>query len=313
MILRGVEAPDTIETDVAIIGAGAAGLAMADAFDRAGRDHVLVESGSHGLDWDRQADFFPLVTGAAMETDYLCMRTFGGATAFWSGRCAPLDPEDFTARDWVAPGGWPRRCSASLRIGTLLPTHSSACRGGLPAMRFCARSSGISRRRAANGSPTSANVPGRSLRAPGSAASLSRRIVPLWSAAGPARSATLWFGTVQGASSGWWPAGSCSRRGAWKPCGCSSRPRARSRTCSDRWRRTWAWASCSMFASRPERSRPISGPRRHCRGCSIGSAGRAARSTRPASPPIQDGADRPGSATSRGCCAIPGAARRWAG
>ncbi len=99
--------PDRLEADIAIIGAGAAGITLAQALVDAGRSVVLVESGDDGVDPARQARFAAEIAGEPMDAEALRIRSFGGATIQWTGRCAPLDPDDFGERPWVADTGWP--------------------------------------------------------------------------------------------------------------------------------------------------------------------------------------------------------------
>lgn len=94
--------------DVCIIGAGAAGITIARELLAAGRRVCLIESGDKDYDHDLQQlndaenvgfDYYKLIDAR--------LRIFGGTTAIWGGRCAPLDPIDFEDRDWVPYSGWP--------------------------------------------------------------------------------------------------------------------------------------------------------------------------------------------------------------
>ncbi|MEG3639209.1 FAD-dependent oxidoreductase [Magnetococcus sp. PR-3] len=97
----------TLETDLCIIGAGAAGMAIARQFLH-GRTRVcLVESG--GLSFQNQSD-------ALKEVDYdgpynlglkSMQRYFGGSTNCWGGNCSPMDPWDFQPHPSGAHAGWP--------------------------------------------------------------------------------------------------------------------------------------------------------------------------------------------------------------
>jgi choline dehydrogenase-like flavoprotein len=102
-------APDTIiETDIAIIGAGAAGIAMGRELIGSRRDVLLIESGDLFPDADTLALNEGKVVGEpypALETTRL--RFFGGTTNHWDGHCRPLDAIDFEKRDWVPYSGWP--------------------------------------------------------------------------------------------------------------------------------------------------------------------------------------------------------------
>lgn len=97
-----------IETDLCIIGAGIAGIAIARRFLGTGTNVVLLESG--GL--DHEADIQELADGENLGFDYYPLidsrlRLFGGTTAIWGGRVAMLDEIDFQQRDWVPHSGWP--------------------------------------------------------------------------------------------------------------------------------------------------------------------------------------------------------------
>jgi len=100
--------PETLRGDVAIIGAGVAGIVLARTLSARGLDVLLLESA--GLDYEADAadlnrgenvglDYYPL--------DHARLRFFGGTTAIWGGRCAEFDPIDFEARAWVPHSGWP--------------------------------------------------------------------------------------------------------------------------------------------------------------------------------------------------------------
>ena len=101
-------APDRLEADVAVIGAGAAGIAIARRLVDRGLSVVLLESGG----FDYEADTADLNAGECIGEPYYDLqsarlRFFGGTTAIWGGRCAHLDPIDFERRDWVPHSGWP--------------------------------------------------------------------------------------------------------------------------------------------------------------------------------------------------------------
>lgn len=96
--------------DVCIIGAGAAGIALARGLMGSGLDVLLLESG--GADFEKRTQ--KLAEGENIGFDYYNLedarlRFFGGTTAIWGGRCAELDEIDFTPRPWVPYSGWPIR------------------------------------------------------------------------------------------------------------------------------------------------------------------------------------------------------------
>jgi NADPH-dependent 2,4-dienoyl-CoA reductase/sulfur reductase-like enzyme len=86
------------DCDVAIVGAGAAGLTLARHLAGRGRNIVVVESG--GLDFDAAVQ--ALADGPNLGDDYYPLvhsrlRFFGGTTNVWGGRCARLEAIDFAA------------------------------------------------------------------------------------------------------------------------------------------------------------------------------------------------------------------------
>src|SRR5690349_17752863 len=100
--------PEDIRTEIAIIGAGAAGITAAARFIDAGREVVLIESG--GVDYEKaSADFNKghNVGESYYDLADARLRFFGGTTAIWGGRCAQLDAIDFERRPWVPHSGWP--------------------------------------------------------------------------------------------------------------------------------------------------------------------------------------------------------------
>jgi choline dehydrogenase-like flavoprotein len=105
---REVARHSTVETNLCIIGAGAAGIAIAREFrDRASRV-CLLESGGFTPDGATQR----LYGGVSLGQDYFLLsqartRQFGGSTNCWMGICRPLDADDFEARDWIPHSGWP--------------------------------------------------------------------------------------------------------------------------------------------------------------------------------------------------------------
>lgn len=109
MFIDGRHVPDNsvVETDIAIIGAGAAGITIARELRHSGAGIVLIESG--GLDFDPETQ--DLYAGESVGVPYPLessrLRYFGGSTNHWGGWCRPLEAIDFEQRDWVPHSGWP--------------------------------------------------------------------------------------------------------------------------------------------------------------------------------------------------------------
>jgi choline dehydrogenase-like flavoprotein len=94
--------------DVCIVGAGAAGLTLAQQLAGNGLRVLLLEAGGR----DYEPAIAALGAGENVGFPYYDLedsrlRFFGGTTAVWGGRCAELDAIDFEARDWVPHSGWP--------------------------------------------------------------------------------------------------------------------------------------------------------------------------------------------------------------
>lgn len=110
MILDARNIPDgqVLETDVCIIGAGAAGITLAREFRNKRFRVILLESGGFEPDAETQGLYQGEIIGHAYYPLNLSRnRFFGGTTASWGGMCLPFDPIDFKKRDWVPHSGWP--------------------------------------------------------------------------------------------------------------------------------------------------------------------------------------------------------------
>ena len=97
-----------LDTDLAIIGGGPAGISLALALAGTGFRIALLESGGRDFDSVIQKMYAGAGTGvryAALDAGRL--RYLGGGTNHWGGWCRPMDAIDFEARDWVPHSGWP--------------------------------------------------------------------------------------------------------------------------------------------------------------------------------------------------------------
>ena len=91
--------PPVIETDVCVIGAGAAGLTVATELGRAGRDVVLLESGGFAPEEETQALNDLDVTGYPVRENFMSRaRYYGGSCNLWAGRSMRLMPGGHRAR-----------------------------------------------------------------------------------------------------------------------------------------------------------------------------------------------------------------------
>jgi choline dehydrogenase-like flavoprotein len=106
---RSVPGGTIVETDLCIIGAGAAGITLAREFRDSPLHVVLLESGGMHFDMKTQELYEGRSVGDPFsDTMADRLRYFGGTTNHWGGWCLPLDAIDFEARGEGFPyHGWP--------------------------------------------------------------------------------------------------------------------------------------------------------------------------------------------------------------
>jgi len=106
-----------IQTDICIVGAGTAGITLAQEFIGAKFSVCLLESGGPRAEPETQS----LAWGENVGHPYFSLDTayarfFGGSTNRWmidagnqrfGARMRPFDPIDFEERDWLPYSGWP--------------------------------------------------------------------------------------------------------------------------------------------------------------------------------------------------------------
>ena len=108
--------------EIAIVGAGPAGIVLALELARSGHDVLLIESGGDA----QQADTQQLGDLRTDDPYHVSMslatsRQLGGASNLWGGRCVPFDPLDFKPRAIVDHASWP------VDYAELTPYFQRAC------------------------------------------------------------------------------------------------------------------------------------------------------------------------------------------
>jgi choline dehydrogenase-like flavoprotein len=97
-----------LDTDVCIVGAGAAGITLAHELSGSPLDVCLIESGGFTADPQIQSLCDLVSTGYALRENYMSRaRYFGGSCNLWAGRSMLLSELDLRRRDWVPDSGWP--------------------------------------------------------------------------------------------------------------------------------------------------------------------------------------------------------------
>lgn len=105
---RKVDNGSLIEGDLCIVGAGPAGISMALDWMDSSHRVILLEGG--GFEYEDQMQ--ELYAGKTTGQRYFPLRSvrlhyFGGTSGHWAGYCSPLDPIDFSRREWIEGSGWP--------------------------------------------------------------------------------------------------------------------------------------------------------------------------------------------------------------
>jgi hypothetical protein len=99
----------TICSDVAVVGAGPAGIVLALELSKAGYNVALIESGrlhfSEAIQKLGEVNHFDPKFHAPMSE--CTRRQIGGTSTIWGGRCLPYDPVDFDQRDYIPYSSWP--------------------------------------------------------------------------------------------------------------------------------------------------------------------------------------------------------------
>jgi choline dehydrogenase-like flavoprotein len=98
----------TLQTDVCVIGGGAAGITVAKELEGSRLNVTLLESGGFQYEQKTQALYDGRSIGIPYEPlDAPRLRFLGGTTNHWGGYCRPFEEADFEARAGIRYTGWP--------------------------------------------------------------------------------------------------------------------------------------------------------------------------------------------------------------
>ena len=98
-----ISSDSCLEADVAVVGAGPAGIVMALELARAGRRVLLIDSGGDSRQPATQqlgelVGEDPMHVSMSLATS----RQIGGASNLWGGRCVPFDPVETNYQRFVS-------------------------------------------------------------------------------------------------------------------------------------------------------------------------------------------------------------------
>ena len=107
---RGIQNGSSVETDLCIIGGGAAGITLALGAKEAGFSTLVVEAGGFDFDDETQAVYSGTVVSDVLPPAYLWtsrLRQVGGTTNHWGGHSVVINANIFGSRAGVPGGQWP--------------------------------------------------------------------------------------------------------------------------------------------------------------------------------------------------------------
>jgi choline dehydrogenase-like flavoprotein len=104
---RTLPVGENLETDICIVGAGPAGIALALALSGSARRIILAESGGFESDPATQSLNDGESIGLSYRVNESRLRYFGGSGNHWAGNCRALDTRIFKVRNWLPHSGWP--------------------------------------------------------------------------------------------------------------------------------------------------------------------------------------------------------------
>src|SRR4029077_670479 len=126
------ENSETIQADICIVGAGAAGITIAKEVIGTRHNVLVLESGG----FEREAQAQELYDSEVVGLRHVSIhdgriRVLGGTTTIWGGQALRFDAFDMQQRSWVPQSGWPitpealepyyERAEQVLQLGPRIP------------------------------------------------------------------------------------------------------------------------------------------------------------------------------------------------
>ena len=104
-----LEDGSSIKADLCIVGSGPAGASIAKEFAGSKVQVLILEGGGPEQTLADQALYNFENVGAIRDTsgEPARIRSIGGTSNLWTGRCAPFDDIDFESKAWLPHSGWP--------------------------------------------------------------------------------------------------------------------------------------------------------------------------------------------------------------
>jgi choline dehydrogenase-like flavoprotein len=126
-IIRCSEAiPQSLLTNICIVGAGAAGITLACELSNTSLSVLVLEAGGFATNAGLASEFSGFSDFPHPEPSLFREFVFGGTTRLWGGRCVPFDPIDFDVREHVPNSGWPIRYEEVARFYQRALTYCEA-------------------------------------------------------------------------------------------------------------------------------------------------------------------------------------------
>jgi choline dehydrogenase-like flavoprotein len=144
--LQTLLSPQEFQSDLLIVGAGIAGLVLADELRDSARQVDVLEAGGESLESESQALYAAEMAATPhLGTTEGRFRVYGGSSIRWGGQLLPLAAHDFAQRPHVPESGWPltstdlspylRRCEHLLGVNHA--PYDAGLLKHLPQPRLC--------------------------------------------------------------------------------------------------------------------------------------------------------------------------------